>query len=142
MMGRALIGVAGLLAVAAGAWSYGHSHGYSAGYQAAVEAKQQAIDTARADASDARGALTTVRQELADVRRNYHLAMQAAQQTIAARDAEVAHLKQGLQFKLDEINHVAKQWQDCETLAHDPVCAPVARRLWPAAATSTGHAGD
>ena len=143
MITKALIAIGLLLAAAGAGWNYGHAHGYASGYQTKADADKDDLTTAHQSAAAANRALAEVRQKLDDARRNYRLAMDAAEQTIATRDAEVARLKQGLQFKLDEINHAARKWEDCEALAHDPVCAPVADKLWPAQAASTAQgAGD
>ena len=143
MITRALIAIGLLLAAAGAGWSYGHSNGYASGYQAATEAANKKLTDARKVAADTKAAVQTVRTRLADARRNHSLAMQAAEQTIADRDARIKALQKGLQFHLDEIRNVSKEWDHCQILARQPVCRAVADKLWPAAAASArGNASD
>lgn len=142
MITKALLALGLLLAAAGAGWSYGNNHGYASGYQAKADVDKTTLDTARESVQQANAALAEVQQKLDDARRNHRLAMQAAEQTIADRDARITALKKGLQFHLDEIRNVSKQWDKCEVLARQPVCRAVADKLWPASAASTQAAGD
>lgn len=112
---------------------------------AAIAATNASIAACLSGADAAAAALAKTQAKLQGLREQHDQALAAANTAIADRNAEIKTLNQAA---TDRANHIVQSPHDdpnCKALADLPVCAAVARRLWPVrpqAGANGGHAPD
>jgi uncharacterized protein HemX len=99
--------------------------------QAEIIAAQARANTCEANSQANETTLQNTQRMLADLRERHASAMAFAIATLDARAEEIHDLNaaaEALETKLRELTH---EDPDCRALARTPLCAAIARELWP-----------
>jgi hypothetical protein len=88
-------------------------------------------------------ALHVLSVKFTELQTRHEAAMTDSAAALDQRDNEITQLHSAATRRTTSARSAAHVDPDCQTLARLPVCAAVARQLWPAATqTSTGHHPD
>lgn len=133
------IAIAGVAALAIGFFFSG------AHWQASRDS--EALSAANANGAVCESALTSkgdavkeIQRQLDDLRGRHARALKDSERTLAERDAEIAVLTATANEKTTIIRKAAHDDAECASLARLPVCAAIARELWPSSTAADRHA--